>query len=104
MTIKGRTMTPTGAKGLLKLQQIRRLIRLIRQVRHTWADMTFDLKKPKERNDVLMLGNMNDLMSHLDDSIVTMANILTSPYVGPIRTEAEEYSKKLLLLKVRLPR
>lgn len=66
--------------------------------------MTFDLKTSKERKDVLMLGNMNDLTSHLDDSIVTMGNILASPHVGPIRTEAEEFSKKLLLLKVRLPR
>lgn len=85
----------------MKLQQIRLLIR---QVQHTWADTTLDLKEPKARKDVLMLGNVNDLTSHLDDSIVTMGNILASPHVGPIRTEAEEYSGKLLLLKVRLPR
>lgn len=66
-----------------------------------WADATFELKAHAEKIDVVILSNVDDLTTRVDDSVVTMGNILASPHVGPIRREAEEFGEKLTLLQVR---
>lgn len=71
------------------------------QVQCAWADATFELKAHKEKKDVLILSDTDDLTARVDDCVVTMGNILASPHVGPIRSEAEEFGAKLNLLQVR---
>ena len=67
----------------------------------TWADATLELKPHAEKIDVVILGDVDELTTRVDDSVVTMGNILASPHVGPIRPEAEEFGGKLNLLQVR---
>lgn len=50
---------------------------------------------------MVILNDVDELTTRVDDSVVTMGNILASPYVGPIRLEAEEFGGKLNLLQVR---
>lgn len=73
---------------------------LPRQVQVAWADATFQLKAHKEKKDVVLLSDVDDLTTCVDDSVVTMGNVLASPHVGPIRSEAEEFGGKLTLLQV----
>lgn len=51
--------------------------------------------------DVHILSDVDDLTTRVDDSVVTMGNVLASPHVGPIRPEAEEFARKLNLLQVK---
>lgn len=48
-----------------------------------------------------ILSDVDDLTTRVDDSVVTMGNVLASPHVGPIRSEAEEFARKLNLLQVK---
>lgn len=72
-----------------------------RQVQGAWADATFELRAHGQKNDVVILSDVDDLTTLVDDSVVTMGNILASPHVGPIRSEAEDFGAKLNLLQVR---
>lgn len=73
----------------------------LRQVQDAWADATFELKPHAEKIDVVILSDVDELTTRVDDSVVTMGTILASPHVGPIRLEAEEFGGKLNLLQVR---
>lgn len=66
-----------------------------------WADATLQLKPHGEKIDVVILSDVDELTTRVDDSVVTMGNILASPHVGPIRLEAEEFAGNLNLLQVR---
>lgn len=66
-----------------------------------WADATFELKAHAEKADVVILSDVDELTTRVDDAVVTMGNILASPHVGPIRREAEEFGEKLNLLQVK---
>lgn len=70
-------------------------------MQRAWADATFELKAHAEKIDVVILSDVDELTTRVDDSVVTMGNILASPHVGPIRHEAEEFGEKLHLLQVR---
>ncbi|CAM9656208.1 unnamed protein product [Ascophyllum nodosum] len=78
------------------------LTQLLQKVQYTWTGMVFQLKPHQERKDMLIISSASDLTSRLDDSIMTVGNVLASPHVGPIRAEAEELSGKLLLLQTTL--
>ncbi|CAM9478372.1 unnamed protein product, partial [Hapterophycus canaliculatus] len=73
---------------------------LLRKMQGVWAEATFKLKAHRERQDTLLLSDVDDLISRVDDSVVTMGNIIASPHVGPIRSEAEEFGEKLSVLQV----
>ena len=70
----------------------------------TWAEATFKLTTHKEKTDVLILSHVDDLTTRVDDAVVTMGNVLASPHIGPIRTEAEEFGEKLNMLQVNQQR
>lgn len=65
-----------------------------------WAEATFKLTTHKEKKDALILSDVDDLTTRVDDAVVTMGNVLASPHIGPIRTEAEEFGGKLNVLQV----
>lgn len=67
----------------------------------TWAEAIFKLTTHKEKMDVLILSDVDDLTTRVDDAVVTMGNVLASPHIGPIRTEAEEFGGKLNVLQVK---
>lgn len=70
----------------------------------TWAEATFKLTTHKEKKDALILSDVDDLTTRVDDAVVTMGNVLASPHIGPIRTEAEEFGEKLSVLQVNQQR
>ena len=49
--------------------------------------MEFTVLPYKETKDTFMLGGIDEIMVTLEDSMVTMATILSSRYVAGIRTE-----------------
>eukprot|EP00904_Undaria_pinnatifida_P005405 jgi/Undpi1/1995/HiC_scaffold_12.g05382.m1 len=75
------------------------LIRLLQKMESTWAEAKFKLTTHKEKLDVLILSDVDDLTTRVDDAVVTMGNVLASPHIGPIRTEAEEFGGKLNVLQ-----
>lgn len=70
------------------------------QMESTWAEATLKLTPQKEKKDALILSDVDDLTTRVDDAVVTMGNVLASPHIGPIRTEAEEFGGKLTVLQV----
>ncbi|CAM9196691.1 unnamed protein product, partial [Sphacelaria rigidula] len=76
------------------------LTRTLQKVQESWSEATFQLKPHKDKKDVLVLCGVNDLTGRVDDSVVALANVVASPYVGPIRSEAEKFAGKLQTLQV----
>ncbi|CAM9912838.1 unnamed protein product, partial [Discosporangium mesarthrocarpum] len=78
------------------------LLRMVDKVHGMWAEAEFELKVFKGTRGVFILGGVDEITSHLDDSIVTVGNVLASPYVGPIRADVEDLASKLHTLQVSL--
>jgi hypothetical protein len=47
-----------------------------------------------------MLGNTEEIVTFLEDSMVNIATIAGSKYVGPIREEVEKWQQDLLTFQV----
>ncbi|MEW5314024.1 MAG: hypothetical protein WDW38_005552 [Sanguina aurantia] len=66
-------------------------------VQAKWADIEFVVLAYKEMKDVFILGQIEDVQVALEDSMVTMATILSSRFVGGIRPEVEKVERQLTL-------
>ncbi|KAK3247052.1 hypothetical protein CYMTET_43439 [Cymbomonas tetramitiformis] len=75
---------------------------LLAKVQAKWADVEFSVLSYKESKDVFILGGVDEVMVTLEDSMVTMATILSSRYVAGIRTEVEKMEKALNLFSETL--
>ena len=58
------------------------------------------VKSYKEVKDLYILGDTSEVVSNLDDSLVTINTVLSSRYVGGIRGMVDEWRGKLVTLKV----
>ena len=63
----------------------------------TWAELKLPLNQHPENKDVYVLGNLEDLMTELDNSLMTMGTILGSSFVEPLRDLVTAWNDKLLL-------
>lgn len=68
-------------------------------MQNAWGEATFELTAHKGKSDVLIISDVDNLTTRVDDSVVTMGNVLASPHVGPIRPEAEAFGVQLTLLQ-----
>eukprot|EP00928_Gymnodinium_smaydae_P068046 TRINITY_DN5109_c0_g4_i2.p1 TRINITY_DN5109_c0_g4~~TRINITY_DN5109_c0_g4_i2.p1 ORF type:complete len:3873 (+),score=1233.23 TRINITY_DN5109_c0_g4_i2:1305-11621(+) len=73
---------------------------MLEKVRKTWEDMELIVNTYKD--NLYIVGSIEDITVALEDSLVTVSTIAGSRFVGPIRTEVEEWQKNLLLFQETL--
>ena len=64
------------------------------KVETIWKSLSIVTIPYKEGKDTI-LGNNDDLITKIDDNLLTVNNILGSKYVGPIKPRVEIQSKML---------
>ncbi|CAN0495934.1 unnamed protein product, partial [Laminaria digitata] len=64
--------------------------------------LLLQVKSYKEVKDLYILGDTSEVVSNLDDSLVTINTVLSSRYVGGIRGMVDEWRGKLVTLQVRV--
>ena len=77
-------------------------LKLLDKIRKGWAETSFATLNHREQSDVFILGGIDEVIMQLEDSQVALQTILASRFVGGIRTEVEEWEKKLSLLSEML--
>ena len=61
------------------------------------------VKNYKDVKDLFILGDTSEVVTNLDDSLVTINTVLSSRYVGGIRGMVDEWRGKLVTLQVLVP-
>ena len=74
------------------------LEQLLEKIRKSWAEIGFTTLNHRDQADIFILGGLDEVTMQLEDSQVALQTILASRFVGGIRTEVEEWEKKLSLL------
>ena len=69
----------------------------LKKVADKWSVIEFSVLPFKESKDVFILGSVEEVVSVLEESMVTMATITASRFVAGIRTEVEKMEKSLRL-------
>jgi len=82
-----------------KAAQEMQLQALLNKVIATWAELAFPVVQYKDTKDVYILGNLEDIMAALDDTLVTISTILGSRFVEPIKETVDEWSHRLQLFQ-----
>ena len=75
---------------------------LLQKVTHKWADVCFQVLAYKESKDTFILGGIEEIMTALEDSMVTMSTIMSSRFVKGIREEVEKVEGQLSLFSETL--
>jgi hypothetical protein len=78
------------------------LEQLLEKIRKSWAEIAFATLNHRDQSDIFILGGLDEVTLQLEDSQVALQTILASRFVGGIRTEVEEWEKKLSLLSEML--
>ncbi|CAM9561684.1 unnamed protein product, partial [Chrysoparadoxa australica] len=83
------------SKAVTEAEQEAVLMRLLNKVKEAWADAEFTLIPHHQSSEAWLLGATTEITAQLDDSLVTISNVLASPYVGYIREEVEALESEL---------
>ena len=67
-----------------------------------WNDTEFVIVSYRDSKDVFILGSVEDVQTLLEDSLVTIATIKGSRFIGPIKTEVERWDKQVNLFSETL--
>ncbi|CAK72703.1 unnamed protein product (macronuclear) [Paramecium tetraurelia] len=63
------------------------LVKMLEQVESIWRQAVITVQPYRESKDIFILGNNQDLISKIDDTLLTVYNILASRFVEGIRSE-----------------
>jgi dynein heavy chain len=74
------------------------LEQLLAKIRSGWAETAFVTLNHRDQSDLFILGGLDEVITQLEDSQVSLQTILASRFVSGIRTEVEEWEKKLGLV------
>lgn len=69
---------------------------MMEKVNKIWEAMDFEVKNYKDVKDLYILGDTADVVSNLDDSLVTINTILGSRYIAGIRDAVDSLRSKLM--------
>jgi dynein heavy chain, axonemal len=75
---------------------------LAKKVTSVWLGLEFIVNPYKDSKDVFVLGSVDDIISALDESLVTINTVLGSRYCGHIRADVEATQARLILLSETL--
>lgn len=60
-----------------------------------WEDMLFTITPYRDSKDRFILGDIEDLMTQLEDDQMQVSTMMGSKFVAEIRDMVEEWEKKL---------
>jgi dynein heavy chain len=83
----------------LKAQQEQDLEDTFRKVENEWKRAAFDVSAYKDSKDYFIIGSTEDINTLLEESLVTLTNLLAARFVDQIRAEVEKFYKKLTYLE-----
>jgi dynein heavy chain len=66
------------------------LVKMLEQVESVWRGSSITVQPYRESKEIFILGNNEDLIAKIDDTLLTVNNILASRFVEGIRTEVEK--------------
>ena len=67
-----------------------------------WKKLEFEMIPYKQRKNMYIVGGTDDILTVLDDSMVTVSTLLGSRYVGPIQPQVEDWHAKLTIFNETL--
>ncbi|TPX36228.1 hypothetical protein SmJEL517_g01545 [Synchytrium microbalum] len=70
---------------------------MLARVVKAWNDCEFLIINYRDAKDVFILGSVEDVEALLEDSLVTVATVKSSRFIGPIRNEVERTDRALQL-------
>eukprot|EP00892_Ulva_mutabilis_P004502 jgi/Ulvmu1/2423/UM134_0004.1 len=74
-----------------------RLEDALRALQGKWAAVEFTVRKHTERPEVFVIAGVDAVHSLLEDTMLSLATMCSSPYVEPIRVDMEGYAQKMQL-------
>jgi len=78
------------AEIALKASKEAELLKMLRSVEAFWSVSLLTVQNYKERADAFILGNNDDLIAKLDDTLLIVNNILSSRFVERIAPKVEK--------------
>uniref|UniRef100_A0A5F8HIF6 Dynein axonemal heavy chain 6 n=1 Tax=Monodelphis domestica TaxID=13616 RepID=A0A5F8HIF6_MONDO len=75
---------------------------ILKKVEDAWKTTEFIVLPHRDSKDVFILGGTDDIQVLLDDSIINVATIASSRYVGPLKPRVDEWQKQLALFNQTL--
>ncbi|GBG29459.1 Dynein heavy chain 1, axonemal [Hondaea fermentalgiana] len=75
---------------------------MLTKIEDVWRTSELELKNYKEQKDVYILGSVEEIVTNLDDSLVTISTIMGSRYVAGIKDVVESWRKKLVTFQETL--
>lgn len=75
---------------------------MLAKIEKVWKSSELELKNYKEQKDVYILGSVEEIITNLDDSLVTISTIMGSRYVAGIKDVVESWRKKLVTFQETL--
>jgi dynein axonemal heavy chain len=72
---------------------------MLQKVVGVWEHLDLPINPHKNQKDLYVLGNLEDIMAALDESLVNINTVLGSRYVEPIREEVNSWNAKLMLFQ-----
>jgi dynein heavy chain len=79
----------------LKAAKEAELVKMIENVEAVWRGSSLVVTSYKDNKEISILGNNEDLIAKIDDTLLTVNNILASRFVEGIRTRVEAQLKLL---------
>lgn len=70
---------------------------MLAKMAKTWAETEFIVLPYRDYKEVYILGGVDEIQTLLEDSVVTVATIKSSRFIGPIKAEVERWDKQLAL-------
>eukprot|EP00741_Cyanophora_paradoxa_P000409 tig00000404_g400.t1 len=75
---------------------------MLAKVKNAWNSQEFVPMPYKDFKEVYILGGVDEVIAALEESQVTIQTILGSRYVAPLRTNVEDWERKLRLMSETL--
>uniref|UniRef100_A0A8C5NZ98 Dynein, axonemal, heavy chain 6 n=1 Tax=Jaculus jaculus TaxID=51337 RepID=A0A8C5NZ98_JACJA len=75
---------------------------ILKKVEDSWKTTEFVTLPHRDSKDVFILGGTDDIQVLLDDSMINIATIASSRYVGPLKSRVDEWQKQLALFNQTL--
>ncbi len=90
------------ARVSIKARQEAALQDQLNSVNSKWDTLSFPLLNYKNQKDMYILGDIEDVLVDLDESLVTVNSVLGSNYVEPLRGPANELNNNLRMVQSTL--
>ncbi|KAL4640265.1 dynein heavy chain 6, axonemal [Arapaima gigas] len=75
---------------------------VLKKVEESWKTTEFVVLPHRDSKDVFILGGTDDIQALLDDSMVNVATVASSRYVGPVKARVAEWQRQLSLFSQTL--